>query len=151
VIRKTRVSDLGPLTALVGRDFGGGWDRSALASAHESLSARILIAEGDAGAVVGFVVAWRVVDLLEVDLLGVVPPYRRQGVAVALLEHLIEAERQAGAAEGHLELRASNAAARALYRRLGFVVLGRRARYYPDGEDALLLTRVLSSGLATEE
>jgi len=144
-------SDLDSVAMLVGRGFGDGWDRGALAAAHVSTSARILIAEDSAGAVVGFVVARRVVDLLEVDLLGVASPHRRQGIAVSLLETLLDVERGAGAAEVHLELRASNAAARALYRRLGFVVVGRRARYYPDGEDALLLTRVLSSGLATEE
>ena len=35
-------------------------------------------------------------------------------------------------------------AAAALYAGLGFVVVGRRERYYPDGEDALLLTRRFS-------
>ena len=40
-----------------------------------------------------------------------------------------------------LEVRASNAPAQALYRRAGFVVDGRRPRYYPDGEDAVLMSR----------
>jgi ribosomal-protein-alanine N-acetyltransferase len=40
-----------------------------------------------------------------------------------------------------LELAATNAPALALYQGLGFVVVGRRSRYYPDGEDALLLSR----------
>jgi len=37
-----------------------------------------------------------------------------------------------------LEVRASNAAAQALYTAAGFVADGRRPGYYPDGEDALL-------------
>ncbi len=36
-----------------------------------------------------------------------------------------------------LEVRRSNASAIALYRRLGFVAMGVRARYYPDDEDAV--------------
>lgn len=40
-----------------------------------------------------------------------------------------------------LEVRAGNAAAVALYRRLGFEEVGRRRRYYADGSDALLMTR----------
>jgi ribosomal protein S18 acetylase RimI-like enzyme len=39
------------------------------------------------------------------------------------------------------DLRASNRSAHALYAGLGFVVVGTRSRYYPDGEDATLLTR----------
>jgi ribosomal-protein-alanine N-acetyltransferase len=39
-----------------------------------------------------------------------------------------------------LEVRASNQPARALYARAGFVVDGRRPRYYPDGEDAVLMS-----------
>jgi ribosomal-protein-alanine N-acetyltransferase len=39
-----------------------------------------------------------------------------------------------------LEVRASNQAARGLYRKLGFTELGKRKRYYEDnGEDALIL------------
>jgi ribosomal protein S18 acetylase RimI-like enzyme len=54
---------------------------------------------------------------------------------------LIEAERAEGMRAVELELAASNDAARALYEGLGFVVVGRRSRYYPDGDDALLLTK----------
>jgi ribosomal-protein-alanine N-acetyltransferase len=38
-----------------------------------------------------------------------------------------------------LEVRPSNAAARALYERAGFRDAGLRARYYQDGEDALVM------------
>jgi ribosomal-protein-alanine N-acetyltransferase len=51
-----------------------------------------------------------------------------------------------GLAEARLELAASNDPARGLYERLGFMVVGRRKRYYPDGDDALLLSRMISSG-----
>ncbi|HSM38624.1 MAG TPA: hypothetical protein VK838_04760, partial [Candidatus Limnocylindrales bacterium] len=40
-----------------------------------------------------------------------------------------------------LEVRVSNVAAQALYRRFGFEAGGRRPRYYTDdGEDALVMT-----------
>ncbi len=38
----------------------------------------------------------------------------------------------------------SACSAQALYAGLDFVVVGRRARYYPDGETGPLLTRPLS-------
>ena len=95
---------------------------------------------------VGFLAARRVAELVEIDLLGVAPEQRRCGIAAALLADLIEREAAAGAHELRLELREANVGARALYAGLGFVVVGRRSRYYPDGENALLLTRTLSTG-----
>jgi ribosomal protein S18 acetylase RimI-like enzyme len=46
----------------------------------------------------------------------------------------------AGAEVVHLEVRASNEAARRFYGELGFDEVGARPRYYPDGEDAVLLS-----------
>jgi len=64
---------------------------------------------------------------------------RRRGVASALVRAALDL---APAAEARLECRASNAAARRLYAGLGFAETGVRRRYYADGEDAALLTRV---------
>ena len=49
--------------------------------------------------------------------------------------------RRHGAREITLEVRASNFAARALYRKYGFREVGLRKRYYIDnGEDAIIMT-----------
>ena len=40
-----------------------------------------------------------------------------------------------------LEVRMSNHTAIRLYEKCGFISVGTRARYYADGEDALLMTR----------
>ncbi len=93
---------------------------------------------------IGIVLGRRVVDLLELDLVGVDPSRRRGGVARALLRSLLASERAAGIAEPRLELGASNGPAMALYEGLDFVVVGRRSRYYPDGDDALLLTKAFA-------
>ena len=82
--------------------------------------------------------------LLQVDEghlvdLAVAPSARRRGIGRRLLGSLAEELRTRGARAITLEVRASNLGALALYRGAGFVVEGRRPRYYPDGEDALLL------------
>jgi ribosomal protein S18 acetylase RimI-like enzyme len=98
--------------------------------------------EGGVGAaILGFVIARRVVEVLEIDLLGVRPALRRRGLARGLLGALIEDESRSGMTETRLELASANEAARNLYEGLGFVVVGRRTRYYPDGGDALMLSR----------
>ncbi len=95
--------------------------------------------QGSTEAVDGFLLAWQVAD--EVELLDVVtlPAARRQGVGRALLQRLFRETRTCGARAIHLEVRKSNQAALALYRRAGFEEVGCRTRYYADGEDALLL------------
>ena len=94
----------------------------------------------------GFVIGRRIDDFVEIDLLGVAPEARRLGGAAALLEDLKRIAVATGVDELRLELRASNAPARSLYRSVGFVVVGTRSRYYPDGEDACLLTCRLTTG-----
>jgi ribosomal-protein-alanine N-acetyltransferase len=43
-----------------------------------------------------------------------------------------------------LEVSTQNPAARGLYQRLGFTQVGRRASYYADGSDALVLAKKLT-------
>ncbi len=80
------------------------------------------------GRVVGFAVA-RLLPPDEVEVLNVAtgPEVRRQGVGSALVRALLDLPGRVL----FLEVRESNAAARALYTRAGFVENGRRKNYYP--------------------
>jgi ribosomal protein S18 acetylase RimI-like enzyme len=60
------------------------------------------------------------VGFLFVDELWVLPAYRRQGVASALLRHIIALASDLGLAGVRLLVRPENEAARRLYRALGF-------------------------------
>lgn len=80
------------------------------------------------------------------------PDCQRQGLGRRLLQSMIDRAVEAGAREITLEVRASNYAAQALYRSMGFVVVGVRKHYYHDnGEDALLMTRFMSTQDASNE
>ena len=92
----------------------------------------------------GMVLARAVADEAEILTLAVAPEARRQGIARALLAAAIRAAEARGAAEMFLEVAAGNAPARALYFRCGFAEVGRRRRYYADGEDALVLRAALN-------
>jgi [ribosomal protein S18]-alanine N-acetyltransferase len=76
----------------------------------------------------------------EVEGLMVDRSYRRQGIGSALVKACLEWAAKAGASTVRLEVRASNAAAIALYQRHGFSAAGVRPSYYSaPREDALLL------------
>ncbi len=90
------------------------------------------------GVAVGYASWRRGVGEVELLRVAVLPEHRRNGVAAALLEHGLGAAAVRSSECVHLEVREGNVAARALYERVGFEVVGRRGGYYPDGETAVL-------------
>ncbi len=98
--------------------------------------ARIWVMREDDG-VVAYVVAWHVTDELHVLNVATRQDRRRRGIARALMTEVVKYARQQRIGRVLLEVRRSNRAAISLYRGTGFFVIGVRARYYPDGEDAL--------------
>jgi ribosomal-protein-alanine N-acetyltransferase len=105
--------------------------------------------------IVGYAVFWRVGHQAELGDLAVDTARRREGIGARLLEHVIARAVALGVRELFLEVRESNAAARALYAAYDFKAVGRRRGYYSrPKEDALVLLRELEAaaeGDATAE
>ena len=95
------------------------------------------------GALVGYVFCAFAGGEVHVNKIAVSPSLRRQGVASALMDEVLAFAARVSAEEIYLEVRVSNRTARVFYAGLGFVEAGRRARYYLDGEDALVMVRKL--------
>jgi len=91
--------------------------------------------------VVGFASARSIAGDVHVLRITVAPPHRRQGIGTLLLSGLLDWAGERAASSVVLEVRAGDPVAQQLYTRAGFVRDGLRRRYYPDGEDALLLRR----------
>lgn len=96
-------------------------------------------------ACLGFVTARALAGEAEILTLAVLPRHRRGGVGRALVEAAAATATANGAGVIWLEVAEHNAAAKALYGGAGFEVSGRRARYYADGSDAVLMRRVLNT------
>lgn len=78
----------------------------------------------------------------EISNVAVLPQYRRQGIAHALMEQVLSEGQQEGCTAFTLEVRAGNTAAIALYESFGFRTEGVRKGYYEKpAEDALILWR----------
>jgi ribosomal-protein-alanine N-acetyltransferase len=117
-----------------------GWAALAAECDDGSGLATTLVARDEDGQVIGHASARRLVDDVHVLRLVVDDAQRRRGIGAALLAGLIDWTAASAAARITLEVRASNEPAIALYGQAGFVTLGRRNGYYPDGEDALVCT-----------
>ena len=153
ILRAMAAEDIDPLLMLAGSSVDAPqWTRRdyqqiLLASPSGLLSRYGLVALSGAR-LTGFAVAsWlRHEAAAEVEGLMVERGHRRQGIGTALIGACMAWAAGTGASAIRLEVRASNVAALALYRRLGFSTAGvRRAYYSAPVEDALLLQAPLVS------
>ena len=133
--------------ALMSRDLiesGLGWryDASRIARGIADRDTVALVA-CDGQLVVGFAMMQFGDERAHLALLAVRPLYRRRGIARRLVEWLVESAQTAGIATIHLELRASNHAAKRFYRVLDFSETVLVPGYYLGREAALRMLRVL--------
>jgi ribosomal-protein-alanine N-acetyltransferase len=100
------------------------------------------------GDLLGYFVAMPGFEEMHLLNITVAPAHQRAGHARAMLAQLFRLSVLRETASVWLEVRESNARARALYVSEGFVEAGRRRDYYPAPqgrrEDAILMTRWLS-------
>ena len=121
--------------------FSDPWSERSIASELENKLAFWLVAtEGDT--VAGYIGSQTVVGETDMMNVAVHPDFRRQGIAEALVNELVNSLKQMGSHCLTLEVRASNTPAIALYEKNGFSEIGRRKNYYRNPrEDALILRK----------
>ncbi len=85
-----------------------------------------------------------VLDEAEIQLIAVPEMYRRCGRGGTVLKSLLDEAKRRGVKRVLLEVRVSNSPAQLLYLKNGFHGLYCRTRYYPDGEDAVVMEKELS-------
>lgn len=121
--------------------FATPWSEAMLAEELYNDTASFIVAEGEDGSVLGYAGLHVILDEGYIDNVAVRPDCRRQGIADRLLNVFCRFGEEK-LAFLTLEVRPSNEAAVALYRKHGFQEAGRRRDYYEaPKEDALLLTR----------
>ncbi len=142
-------SDAAAIAALHRRCFSQPWTEEDFTRFAEAEECHGIVARWGGG-IAGFIVISVVEGDAEVLTLAVDTPWRRRGVASTVLTQAMADAAERGAEALFLEVGVRNGAARALYKRLGFVRAGRRCNYYttPDGpEDAIVMKRSLLIGL----
>lgn len=122
-------TDLEPLAALEQRVQPLPWSDDQLLLELVNDDARVLGLVDD-GALHGYVVVRRMLEEAWILNLAVDPARRRTGLGHRLLQAAHDVARDWACASLWLEVRESNAPARALYRRMGMGERGRRDGYY---------------------
>lgn len=148
LVRPAEPADLEEVLSIERVSFSDPWTRDSFESAISLPHTRFLVADegggepGGAVRVVGYVLALLLSDEGEIADIAVAPEGRRRGVGGMLLDRVIAESSARRLRALYLEVRESNAAARALYASRDFELVGTRRGYYRrPTEDALVLKR----------
>ena len=121
--------------------FSDPWSRRMLSEHLENECAATLVAITPDGTVLGYAGLLVVLDEGYITNVAVCPEYRRQGIAGELLGVFRRFAEGNNLAFLTLEVRESNAPARALYSKYGYTEVGVRKNYYDHPkENAILMT-----------
>lgn len=127
--RAMTADDVAAVVKLHAGVMANPWSRQNF---HDSLVAghTCSILEAD-GQILACLVARQLAPEIEILTIATRHDHQRLGLARYLLRGLLRDSAAQGMSSCSLEVRADNAAAIALYRRLGFSEVGRRQAYYP--------------------
>lgn len=128
------------------------WSETAFRKEMENsaISTPIVAVRGDE--VLGYIVAWIVVDEAHIGNVAVAPEHRREGLGQRMMAWLLDHAAQRGCLICTLETRMSNVPAQKLYRRLGFRPVAYRKGYYTHPvEDAMVMLKTLETGCEMQD
>lgn len=138
-IREMYPDDIAEIVSIERLSFSTPWSETSFRSEVYSRYSVTRVAELN-GVIVGYVCVKHVADECHLLDLAVHPDYRRRGIARALLDNVIQELRIEGCRFFYLEVRSSNYAARKLYEKFGFNMVGVRKGYYVNpAEDAVIM------------
>jgi ribosomal-protein-alanine N-acetyltransferase len=142
IIREWTKEDIPTIAQMERRCFHDAWTEEMLSDTLRYPIYNCFLAE-EGGQVCGYCCLIVVCEDAEVGNIAVDTPFRGKGIGKALMEAMHQRAKEKGATQSFLEVRVSNASAIALYKKFGYESYGIRARYYEDGEDAMVMKRAL--------
>ena len=136
------VTDLRSVLEIEELSFPHPWHESTFRGEiqHRPISFPLVIVHTTLNLVIGYVIFWVIGEDVQINNIAIHPDFRGMGIGEHVLRQVIERVKFRGASLITLEVRPSNTAALALYKKLGFKLLGIRKGYYTiPPEDALVL------------
>lgn len=140
IIRRAKSEDLEEIHHCESACFEMPWSYAMLYEDIIENTHTVYLVVQKNGKIIGYGGMWIVIDEAHITNVCILPEFRGNGYAAALMSELFhEADRQ-GAFSMSLEVRVSNKSALKLYKKCGFTIHGIRKRYYSNnGEDAYVM------------
>jgi len=149
-VRPGTAADVSRIYAIEHQVSLNPWSLSHLLNSSRRDNEPCLVLESPSGELLGFAIYQKVLDEATLMNIAIAGEQQSRGHGARLLQSLLRELKNTGIVRCLLEVRSSNAAAIALYRKHGFVDDGRRKDYYPTAtgkEDALLMSCQVSEVL----
>ena len=142
IIREFKRPDLKRVLEIELASFDDPYPSNVLVDIY-NLGAGFLVAQED-NIVVGYIIFWiRFEDEGHIISLAVDRKYYRKKIGSQLVETALEIFRKYNVTNIRLEVRKGNRNARKFYQKLGFEEKAHLVEYYEDGEDAVVMERLL--------
>ena len=143
-MRRMTAGDIPEILEIEKLSFVSPWTRGMFVQTLESpVSRNFVVTVGQK--ILGYLIFYQAGLEMHIMNIAVHPGRRRQGIARAMLEKVLEVALANSVEECFLEVRESNFAARTLYERLGFKSIGKRKGYYSEtNEDAIVMVLSLT-------
>jgi ribosomal-protein-alanine N-acetyltransferase len=148
-LRAFGARDVRAVAALEAAVFADPWSEVAFRDLLALEHVHGIVADAESGPLVGYALCSSAADEGEILNLAVAEEARGAGIGSALLDACLTRLAGLGAATVYLEVRRSNAAAVAMYRRAGFATVSVRRDYYrTPTEDAVVMAIAVDAGSA---
>lgn len=135
--------DIAQVSEMEQRFFSTPWSEASIAHYVETGNTIFVVAR-NGEKTVGYAAVLCILDEGNLVSIGVDDAFRQMGIATELLDIVYEMAHERGVSSINLEVRTSNEAAIALYKKEGFVQNGLRKNFYREPtEDALLFWKEL--------
>lgn len=137
-----RAEDIDQVLEIEAKSFPHPWLRQHFIDELNSFYGFPYSAFDSSGRLIAYICPMLLLDEGHIMNVAVDPSFRGSGVGRLLVQRVLDDCRAGNASYVSLEVRESNLSAISLYRKMGFVDMGRRKRYYENGEDALMMEYV---------
>jgi ribosomal-protein-alanine N-acetyltransferase len=140
--RNWKYDDIVKISDLEEKCFAQPWTYQMLADSFLSDNFISLLCE-DEGKIVGYGGIVYASDMADLVNIAVDENYRKRGIGRKMLDTLTSLAEEKGVKKLFFEVRVSNNSALFLYLKSGFTGQYVRPRYYPNGEDAIVMYKIL--------
>lgn len=142
MIRKMTADDAPALANIERACFAKPWTKDDFLEKLSLDTAHYFVYENENGEAVAYIGMNAYLDEGYIDNIAVLPEYRRQGIANALINAAADTAKALHLSFLSLEVRESNVAARNLYEKTRFVFVGMRKNFYSaPKENGVIMTR----------
>lgn len=136
-IREMKMEDIPTIMILEKELFSTAWEEEMFIEEIENQYAYVLEIKNE---IFGYICGWKILDEFNITNIAIAAAFQGKGVGKALVQFLMSKLLDENCFKYFLEVRESNHAAKKLFEKMGFNVVGVRKKYYHSPqEDALVL------------